>query len=263
VTSPQLQAAQARWTAFLDKIEGRMNELLGGAEQALPDLVDMSDFELTPYANAMTGVRTQCLELIHKIETTWNAQVSATLEQALGDGPGAGKQVDRERERGEALARRLEHALRKAEVQIAAVVAERIVAQARKILSKDFKCSHCGAPLTVRECFFRSYYVNCQWCKTVNTFEPGLVARQVEHFSVHALAEKVALEANLRYLEAEDAYRRSRGAAADALKVKLVEIYSNYVDTYLGERIRWLPDLKKDVEKDRRARIDSFIGSIA
>lgn len=257
------QAVRARWTAFLDKIETRFNELVGGAQQSLPELVDLSGFDLTPFSNALTAVRVQCQELTHKIDITWSSQVEAAFEQALGDGAPARAQIDQERKRGEQLALKLALALRSAEVGIAADAAERVVAEARKILAKEFKCSHCGAPLAVREQFFRSYYVNCQFCRTVNTFEPGMVARMVEHFAVHALAERDSLEENIAYLMADHRYRRSRGPTSEKVRLELVEAYRVFVDKYLGERIRWLPDLAKNLEKDRRARMDSFIDSVA
>jgi hypothetical protein len=259
---PTPSQAASRWSAFLDKIEGRFHELVGSSEQALPELVDLSGFELTPFMNALTAVRVQCMELIHKVETTWHGQVEAAFEAELGEGAGPRARIEAERERGEALAFKLEQELRQAEVQIAALAAERIVAQARKTLGADFKCSHCSAPLAVKEQFFRSYYVTCQFCQTVNTFEPGTVARQVEHFSVHALAERAALPENLQFLQAEHRYRCSRGAASTAAREKLVEVYGVYIDKYLSERIRWLPDLEKTRQKDRRARMDGFINSI-
>lgn len=254
------QAVTDRWTAFLGKIDGRFHELLDGARQSLPDLVDLAGFDLTPFANALTAVRVQCLELIHKIEATWSGQVEAAFEQALGED--GGRSVDAQRARGDQLAHVLELELRRAEVEIAAAAAERVVAEARKVLSREFKCSHCAAPLAVKEQFFRSYYVTCQFCRTVNTFEPGMVARMVEHFAVHALAEQESLEENLAFLEADHRYRCSRGAASGPARRALVEAHRVFVERYLQARIRWLPDLAECLELDRKAKLEGFLKSV-
>jgi len=249
-----MAGARERWSAFLEKIEARHDELLQGAAQALPGLVPDAGFDLLPFSNALTAVRTQCIGLWQKIDRTWSDSAEAALEADGAD-------RNTERARGSVAAARMERALRKAEVEIAAAAAEIVVERARATLTKEFKCTRCGAALKPKQSFFRSHYVPCEFCQSMNTFEPGMIARQVEHFAVHALAERAALEANLRFFDAERAYRdRSAGAPT---KEKLVELYSAQVDTYLNERVKLLPDLAKDLAADRRAKIDAFVYSIA
>jgi len=247
--------AVARWTAFLEKIETRHAELLAAAEASLPDLVPQSDFELLPFSNALTAVRVQCIELGQKIQRTWSDSAGAALEQA-------GTDTAQARQAGSRCAFRMQLALRRAEVAIAAAAADTVVERAFHILKADFKCKRCGAPLNPRRDFFRSHYVTCPYCQTVNTFEPGMVARQVEHFAVHALAERAALPAQLLFLEAEEHFRDRRSPQAPT-RERLVELYGASVDAYLAERVRLLPDAARTLAEDRRAKMDSYIYSLA
>lgn len=249
-----VEPVRARWTSFLDKLEARERELLAQSGQALPLLVELQKFDTTPFANALTAVRVQCIELVQKIDHTWSGQVEAAFEAALGDGPERYAVIAEERARGSERARAMDRALKRAEITIAADAARRLLAEARKVLEKKFACSQCQAPLPVRQQFFRSHYVTCDYCRTVNTFEPGMIVRMVEHFAVHALAEEEALEPYLRHLDAEQARPSPRERALR---------YAEYVDAYLRARCRLIPDYEQDLEKDRQAKLDAFIKSVA
>lgn len=244
---------RARWSAFLEKIEARHGELLAGAREALPGLVPDAGYELSPFSNALTAIRTQCIGLSQKIDQTWSGSAWAAIEAA-------GIDSNAERAKGDACSKRMAHELRRAEVEISAAAANVVCERARQTLAKDFKCTRCGAPLAPKQSFFRSHYVPCQFCQSMNTFEPGMVARQVEHFAVHALAEGAALEKNLAFLAGEDAYRERHSKVS---KEALVALYQAYVDAYLAERVRLLPDLAADLDKDRDAKVSAFVYSIA
>ncbi len=245
-------SAAARWTSFLEKIEARHEELLGAARESLPGLVPAAEFDLQPFSNAMMAVHAQCVGLRQKIDKTWSDSAQATLE---------GSEADAAIEQSRACTWRMELALRRAEVEISAAAAESLMERGKAELAQPFKCTHCGGPLTPKESFFRSHYVPCGFCKTMNTFEPGMAARMIEHFAAHALAERVALEANLRFLEAERRlHDRQRGAPT---KEALVELYAAQVDTYLTERARHVPELRATIDADRRAKLDAFVYSLA
>lgn len=245
--------ADERWSSFLEKIEARHDELLSAARESLPGLVPASDFDLQPFSNAMMAVHAQCVGLSQKIDRTWSDSARAAIE--------AGGDVDQAFERGRACAWRMELALRKTEVEISASVADALMERAKAELAEPFKCTHCGGPLTPKESVFRSHYLPCGFCKTMNTFEPGMAARMIEHFAAHALGERAALDANLRFLEAEHQFRnRAPGAPS---KEALVERYAEQLDISLAERARHVPDLRPTLDADRRAKLDAFIYSLA
>jgi hypothetical protein len=239
----------------LEKVEARHGELLEGAAEDFPALVSAADFDTLPFSNAMMALRTQCIELRQKIDRSWHE----SAEPALGE---AWAVIREERERGAACGWRMERALCTAEVQLPAAAAELVMARARQALVATFKCKRCGAPMSPRQDFFRSHYVDCQFCQSVNTFEPGTLVRQVEHFCVRALAERAALDAHLAFLDAEHAFRKLRSEERDPHRLPLLEKHARYVDALLTERVRLLPELAKDLEADRRSRLESFRRSV-
>jgi hypothetical protein len=247
-------SALARWQSFLKKIEARHEELLAAARESLPGLVPASDFDVQPFSVAMMAIRAQCLGLSQKIDRTWSDSAEAAVAADGAD-------TDQARELGHACSSRMELALRRAEVEVAAAAAEVLMERARAELARGFTCTHCGGPLTPKESVFRAHYLPCGFCKTVNTFEPGMAARMIEHFAAHALGERAALDANLRFLDAERRFRD--GGAGAPGKEALVQLYSAQVDVYLAERARHVPDLAKDLDADRRAKLKAFIYSIA
>lgn len=244
--------ARTRWHAFLGKIEARHAELLDGAREALPGLVPASGFDLQPFSVAMMAVRAQCIGLAQKIDQTFSASAEAALEAAdLDTGP--------EQARGHALSWRLELALRTAEVEISGAAADVVVARAMEVLGSTFKCTRCGAALAVPRTSFRASYVACTFCSAVNTFEPGIEVRQVEHFAVPALVDRATWALHRTFLEAEQAWRSQRG---DVGRDALVARYLQWVDAWLAARVRLLPHLEKDLAADRKAKHDGFVDSL-
>jgi hypothetical protein len=256
-----LQSVRDRWVGFLDKLEGRLTELLSQSAVALPQLIDLADFDPLPFGNALTGVITQSRDIVFRIETTWCEQVEPAFEQEVGDDGAA--IIEAERQRGVVRQIAMERILRTAEVSIAAEGAKRMLAEARKVLASRFACSRCQAPLPVRAQFFRAYHVACEYCQSVNTFEPGMIARNVEHFCAHALAEQAALDDWFRHQEAERSDRDSDDADATARRVHRVKLYTAYVEAYLRAKIDLVPEYAGTHDQDRDAEINFYIQSIA
>lgn len=236
--------ARSRWHTFLGKIAARHRELLEGAREALPGLIESSGYDVQPFLVAMMAVRSQCLGLAQKIDQTFSGSAERALEAE-------GFDVEPEAARGRALERELELALEQAEVELPAAGAEVILARAREVLAKTFPCTRCGAPLSLRPATWRAQHVTCAFCQTVNTFEPGREVRLVEHFAVHALAERTSWPQKRALLQAE------RGGAARASRI---ELHTRYVDAYLAARVALSPDLAADLQKDREGKLRGYTG---
>jgi transcription elongation factor Elf1 len=252
------ESVRDRWVGFLDKLEGRFSELLSQSAVALPQMIDLAGFDPLPFGNALTGVITQSRDIVFRIETTWQEQVEPAFEQAMGDNGTA--VIETERQRGVDRRIAMEKKLRKTEVAIQAEGARRMLAEAKTVLASRFACSRCQAPLPVRSQFFRAYHVACQYCQSVNTFEPGMIARNVEHFCAHALAEEAALSDWFRHQDAEQAPDSSDGIASRVHRVKL---YTAYVDAYLQAKIDLVPEYAATRDQDRDAKINFYIQSIS
>lgn len=241
---------QNRWDGFLKKIEDRFEEILEKTEAALPLLFKATDFETTTFHNAWQGIYSQANELIWKIDSTWEDKVEEAFEDAGAEF--GSKKFIRERDKGYLTKFKLEQKLKSYEVKIFADAAKKLLQEVKNTLSKDFCCTQCQAKLPVKDNFFRSYYSTCEYCQTVNTFEPGTKARNIEHFAIHAIGEEAALEHYLRYEELK--FQNYMQDSETYSKEELISLYQKYVETYLKRRIEIIPDYKDRYEKDLKAK---------
>lgn len=242
---------QNRWNNFLKKIEDRFKEVLEKTEAVLPLLFEATDFETITFSNAWQGIYSQASDLIYKIDDTWEEKVGEAFEDTGIDFNS--NQYIQERDKGYQVKFNLEQRLKSYEVKIFANAAKKLVEKAKETLSNDFCCTQCQAKLPVKDNFFRSYYSTCEYCQTVNTFEPGTKARNVEHFSIHALGEEAALEHYLQYEQLKfQNYLEDREVNS---KDRLIMQYRKYVEAYLKKRIEIIPDYNDRYEKDLEAKI--------
>ncbi len=242
---------QNRWNSFLKKIEERFTEVLEKTEAALPLLFEATDFETTTFSNAWQGIYSQASNLIYKIDDTWHEKVGEAFENAGIDFNS--NRFIQERNKGYQIKFDLEQKLKSYEVEIFANAAKMLVEKVKDVLSQDFCCSQCQAKLPIKDNFFRSYYSTCEYCQTVNTFEPGAKARNVEHFAIHALGEEAALEHYLQYEQLKfQNYLENHEVNG---KDQLIKQYRKYVEAYLKKRIEIIPDYSDRYEKDLEAKI--------
>ncbi|ANE51694.1 hypothetical protein [Flavisolibacter tropicus] len=266
--------AQQRWETFLSKIEERFHETLGQAESILPQLLDYQNFDTIPFGNAWTGIHNQGSELIKKINDTWEEKVSNTFEEVKETEEAkveeAGENLDEfytsfyklyylELDKGRERAHHLNKALKAYEVRTFAEAGRKLQVKAKEILSGNFSCTQCRAPLPVQQNIFRSYYQACEYCQTMNTFEPGTIARNVEHFALQPIAEEKALKEYFTYWDLESKFKAQREDEPKVISAEQVlEAYTKYVEIYLKARIEIIPDYEKRYKKDRVAKIEQL-----
>lgn len=260
-----------RWAGFLSKIDERFQETLSQAAAILPQLLDYQQFDTVPFANAWTGIESQAKALIAKIEDTWQQTVSNSWEAFRDDEEtrlaDAGEALEpfqeryyatyyAEQEKGRRMMRQLELDLRIYEIRTFAEAGRKLAAKARENLSADFRCTQCQAPLPVQEHFYRSYYQACHYCQCTNTFEPGTVARMVEHFAVDPIAEEQALDAYRPYWELLQQWKDQEEESAPLVtKEAVVQAFTAYIEVFLKARIRIVPVYQERYEADRNAKI--------
>jgi|GEM_PF-908415 len=262
---------QQRWDSFLTKIDDRFQELLTQSATILPQLLDYQDFDTLPFNNAWTGIESQAKDLISKIDQTWADKVSKDWEtiQETEEALLVKAEVSledfhqhfyalyySERDKGYLLMRKLEKDLRNYEISTFAAAGRKLQAKAQEILSGNFSCSQCMAQLPVQQSFYRSYYQVCLYCQTTNTFEPGTIARNIEHFALHPLAEEKALPAYWQYWELLHQYKLQREDGPGTIaEEQVINAFTTYVDVYLHARIAIIPDYKNRYEEDRAGKI--------
>lgn len=259
-------AVQERWDTFLAKIEERFHDLLGQAKTVLPSMLEFQDYDTLPFGNAWGGISRQAKELIWKIQDTWQEKVAPAFDEVINQSDEFyalhHKSYYKEihypaMEKGLELADRLEKELKRYETSIFAEAARKLQAQAQKGLADSFSCTQCQAPLPVRQQFYRAYFHTCDYCRTVNTFEPGTLARNVEHFALRPLAEETALEEYFLYTDLEQAYRRQRSDRPAVIgRDEVLKAYENYMRKYLDACVEIIPELGKTYDRELQSKIE-------
>ncbi|MCK0161179.1 hypothetical protein [Allomuricauda sp. F6463D] len=245
------ESVQQRWDGFLDKIEDRFHNTLKKAEEVLPTLLDYQNFETGSFINAWNGISMQAKNLINKIENSWDDKVEQAFENEDDNSEGFSKKIGIERDKLYETQERLENELKSYEVRTYANAAKKLVQKAKEELSKDFLCTQCNAKLNVKDNFFRSYYQICEFCTTTNTFEPGSIARMVEHFALNALGEEAALNEYFQYVKIQKLRTENNATRKDVLKA-----YRSYIEKFLNKRIEIIPEYEKRYEKDIEAKLE-------
>lgn len=271
MTAP-FREVQERWKTFLEKIENRFHEILSQTEIILPNIIELQNFDVSPFGIAWQGIETQCKELIGKIQDTWFEKVSPAFDEARDSGEseytssGADRdiyyeqfyeQYNKEQEKAYSIPDRLEKELFGYQIRTFSTAARKLHKKAKEVLGKEFLCTQCHAPLPIKENFFRSYYETCGYCQRVNTFEPGTIARMVEHFALHPLAEEVALPYYFKYIDIEKSFRSQRDDESQNITPdNVLAVYTKYAEAYLKARIQIIPDYEKNYQKDLDAKVE-------
>ena len=246
----KIEAARKRWKGFLSKIEDRFGEIARGAEDGCLRMLDLANLDYLPMNNAWIGVSCQLRALIDKIEDTWGASVSDVFEEAYDDEDPDGD-ADVEFRSGEELTERLERDMARVEADLFEKAAIKLIEAAKAELAKDFACTQCQANLPLQENIFRSYFVACQYCGTVNTFEPGTKVRQVESVCADWIATADAFDEEMTMRQLMDDVH---GAPAGMLQ-QLEEATKTYWTKLYGKRAELVPAFAASRGKDIAARM--------
>jgi hypothetical protein len=209
-------------------------------------------------SNAWGGVRAEALALADKIDDTWCAKVEAAFTAAGVDSD----EADAERARGRALATRLRLAAERAEIEIFAAAADRVLAAAQVTLQRGFRCTECGAALPIPEHVFQSVHVTCSYCRGVSTFEPGSQVRMVEHFCSHHLSQRAALAEWDARKAVEQRRYDTRGDTIEVLRALEAATRAHHT-AYFRARAQLLPHLLGDLERDIESRMRAFYDEMA
>lgn len=238
-----------RWDGFLKKIEERFAQIVAEAIAGCDALFDQSQMDPIPITNAMTGVKGQLFDLQRKIDETWNEKVEPLLEQSgLKE-----HEIDRLRKRGRDLYDKMALEFDHTEIRVFADAARKIYAVAKQSMDKQFLCTQCRAELPIPDNIFISVHVSCQFCNTVNTYEPGTIVRMID-FCAHHLAQETAWEKWVILREAEQVRDYARSVTLPMLKT-IEKAATDYWTAYLKARIPINPGFEKTFDIDLKSKL--------
>ncbi|PID67822.1 MAG: hypothetical protein CR968_04750 [Flavobacteriia bacterium] len=252
---PTAQELVQKWDLFLAKIETRFAETLQQAEDASVELLQDSDYDYNKTMQAFTGMKRQIEDLIQKIDLTWDEKVRPRMEDAFESTEWVNESI-----KGGNLSSVLWDKLREFEVVLEGKLSQMYYEHVITIVDKDFRCSQCNAQLEIVKNLFRSQYVTCSYCDTVNTFKPetkythigwGIVDNIV---NLKFLEEKKALHKDLDQLK--ELVQSKKATPQDWENYKTA--YTNFWEMYFKERIKYNSELKDRFAEDMQRKTDEL-----
>ena len=249
-----------KWDLFLKKINNRFEESTIQAEEAILDNLEVSNFDLTQTLIALSGIKEQLRALSDKIETTFEKTVKPQMlqykeEWDILDQAQKGIQL------GESIYERIDRFL----IILEGKIAQKFYEHAIEFLNESFNCKQCGGSLEVGKNIFRSHYVSCDYCNTVNTFIPNSKVNEIQGYAIDHIARYNTLAEHGKMLKAQRELSELPYADEPENKDKLIQLFNNreqaekaYWQKYFKERIKLQPNFEETFEYDVAVKMRYF-----
>ncbi len=220
IASSEYLALVTKWDAFLKKIETRFNESLAHAEEAVLDNLKESDYDMQSTMLAWTGIKSQLQDLSKRINDVFDNTVEPKMAEYR-------EQWDLivEKEKGVELAESFYPRIERFEIILEGKVGQKVYDNAIRYLNEIFKCTQCSAKLEIKKDIFRSHYVSCGYCNTVNTFTPSTKISQAG-WVIDFIAKNNAIEEWDEVVESENELRNLRVPSADEDKTEYTRAFA-------------------------------------
>lgn len=262
-----------RWRSFAAKIRQRADELHSqGFEEARAMKRQAASDNDNAHYLFWSGIGGQIGTLRTKVEETFARSVQAAFEQKAGNLVASWGRYDIRKE-AEDLWHQLQeernaldsHLLNLSCTNIAdfddpedAEARYRDILREHEQLKDRFACITCGAGIPISKLFFIATYVDCPYCRTRNTFQPGTAACGLPTLA-EQLAEQRTLELRRRWEAAAAGmplWSAQNSDAWHAQKRREVDLHVAYLDAKFDEIDRIVPDLKPQNDLVRAGRIE-------
>ena len=235
-----------RWDAFLKKIEERFKESLKMAEETILEEMKTSNYDVMPTMNAWIAMKSQISTLIDKIEKTWYDKVEQSFSDLKVDYNDYIEEYKSHQEVESRLNAQLEREGKKIEGKLAYAFYD----HAKALMDKTFLCTQCGSPLKLNKNIFRSQYVACSSCNTVNTFEPETKIGEIEAFAIHKIVDYETINEWDMMTKAWNNLKSYRGVPPLTYWDNLEDAIRTYWTANLKERIQYQPEYEATFDKD-------------
>lgn len=259
VVNSQFTELVAKWDSFLGKIDERFQESLQHAEEAVMENLVETNYDLLPTQRSWQSIKSQLRGLSDKIDSTFTESVGPKMSEFVKR-----TQVYDQENKGSDLSESIYTRIDRFEKIIEGKIALGFYDHAIQQLNEDFNCTQCGGKLEIKKDIFRSQYISCNYCNTVNTFTPSdkiaqlrWVVDQIANYN--SLAEWDTLQKSMQELN------DIRPPSAEEDKTEYEQGYANrekaeiaYWSKFLTERYVLMPEKKDGFEHDLAVKLKYF-----
>lgn len=240
-----------RWDTFLKKIEERFNESLSHAEEACVSQLEETDFDYYTVFRSWQGMKAQIHVLIQKIDDTWHGKVEPEMRE-LGDF--WTDESYKSSALNDKLIVKLDDFQRTLEGKLSLMFYDHVMLQTEKHIN----CSQCNAQLAINKSIFRSQYITCSFCNTVNTFEPTTQFLQIGWNVIDNIAALKTIKQYNAMEVASEAIRLQRKPVAQHFWDEYKKAYFNYYEAYFKERIQLNAEAADRYEADMQRKTKEY-----
>ncbi|WP_282074160.1 hypothetical protein [Maribacter aquivivus] len=256
---PEYLALVEKWDVFLAKMETRFNESLVHAEEAVIDNLEENNYDMSANMTAWSGIKSQLEALGDKIEQTFDDKVQPQMLDYVE----RWDIIDQD-QKGTELSYSFSTRIERFEIELEGKIAQEFYNHAIQLLNEDFHCSQCSGKLEVKKDIFRSHYVGCGYCNTVNTFVPSDKITEIRWVVDNIAKHKVLKE----WDEKNAAHKhcqsfRSLNKGDD--KTPLAKAYDNWEikenafwTNYFTERASYLPEYQENIKHDVSVKMNLY-----
>ena len=253
---PEFAGLEKKWDAFLSKINTRFEASLLNAEEALLDNLVVSDYDLNPTLRAWQGIKAQLGQLSSKVDDTYDNTVAPQMLEIMEEWD-----IIDQRQKGTQLNESMYRRIERFEIVIEGKVSQSFYNHAIDMLNEQFNCTQCNAGIVVKKDIFRTHYVSCDYCNTVNTFTPNDKINQIRWITDN-IAKYKALSEWDTMQEALNSYQdlpakaefEDRTALIAAFKIRETAEIA-YWSKYLIERYTLLPEYMESFDHDLSVKL--------
>ncbi len=260
VESPEFLQLVNKWDSFLARMEQRFEESLINAEQALLENLDESNYDMASTLQAWSGIKSQILKLADKIETTFDEKVQPQMLAYKEQW-----ELIEESQKGILLGESFSQKITRFEIVLEGKISQQFYDHAIKLLNKEFNCTQCGAQLEINKDIFRSHFVSCDYCNTVNTFKANSKIAEIKGFAIDNIARYTCLPEWDQLEKTRKALSEITDRDAENNKNRYIESFNkleaaekNYWSLFFTERANHLPEYKKTIEHDIAVKMKFF-----
>lgn len=257
--NPEYLTLVTKWDAFLEKIKTRFKESLVNAEEAILDNLVESDMNMDSTLTALQGVKAQLRDFKEKIETTFEENVAPQMLEYI-------ERVDliNQKRKGTLLKKHLEETITYFDIILKGKASQKIYDYGIKLFNETFRCSQCSAKVEVKKDIFRSHYVSCDYCNTINTFTPNTKIKQAG-WVVDFIAKYKAIKeldnmdlAEKQYKQLGVYYGNEDVTQKKIALQKREETEREFWRKYFEERCALSPEYKETLEYDIEFKMQNF-----
>ena len=258
-----LQETFQRLDAFLQKVTGRLEEIIKESEAGFRQLLAQNLDEPTPYMNAFTALEARVDSLRETLENTYEEQIEEKLEEL--------DEESNEKTGGhgtpctdDGLARKaraeqyLEQRWRRFRAFWEAEFFRHAWPRVQAAMSEPVNCNQCGGPVqpTVRH---QSESLNCGHCGAVKQIIPSQLEQTYYGIAPHAFAEEKTLEQRLAIEQFQEQIHQDQQARdlweppVEAME-QLVAMERKYWEDYVALKhavLPMAPDIQQRLIADR------------